>query len=250
MYLKLIACEVAVREFCYAGALSPHILDFEFLTQGHHDTPVKGREEIQKRIDAVPAGKYDAILLGYGLCSNILSGLKTSHTRLVIPRAHDCITFFLGSKERYQEFFDANPGTYYYTSGWLECGRRRASPGSEGVGMMFPAQGGVSPAYDQWVKKYGEEKAKALLEVMREWTASYSRGVLIDFEFTQFLKLREQVRQICGERGWEFQEVQGDLGLLQRLVNGDWRENEVLVVNPGNAVEPAFDGSIVREQSA
>ena len=123
--LKVIACEIAVRELCHIAATSPSIVDFEFLTQGYHDTPAAGRVEIQKRIDAVPKGKFDAIVLGYGLCSNILTGLTTAHTPLIIPRAHDCITFFLGSKERYQEFFDANPGTYYYTSGWLECLRRR-----------------------------------------------------------------------------------------------------------------------------
>ncbi len=93
--------------------------DLEFLTQGYHDIPATGRVEIQKLIDAVPAGKYDAILLGYGLCSNILTGVTCSHTRLVIPRAHDCITFFLGSKERYQRCFGERPGTYYFTSGWL-----------------------------------------------------------------------------------------------------------------------------------
>ena len=125
MFLKLIACEIAVRELYFTAARSPNLIDLEFLTQGHHDTPALGQKEIQKRIDAVAAGKYDAILLSYGLCSNILVGLTSSHTRLVIPRAHDCITLFLGSKERYQQSFTNQPGTYYFTSGWLECARRR-----------------------------------------------------------------------------------------------------------------------------
>ena len=86
---KVIACEIAVREICQVAATSRNILDLEFLPQGYHDTPAKGQVEIQKRIDAVPEGKYDAILLGYGLCSSILTGLRTRHTRLVIPRAHD-----------------------------------------------------------------------------------------------------------------------------------------------------------------
>ena len=148
MLLKLIACEIAVREFCFAAARSINIIDPEFLNQGYHDTPGKGREAVQQRIDAVPEGKYDAIVLGYALCSNILTGLTARHTRLVIPRAHDCITFFLGSKERYQECFEENPGTYYYTSGWLECTRRRCTAGQEGMGMLFPAQGGVGAAYN------------------------------------------------------------------------------------------------------
>ena len=122
-----------------AAARSRNLIDFEFLTQGYHDIPGTGRAEIQKRIDATAAGRYDALLLGYGLCSNILTGLTTAHTQLVIPRAHDCITFFLGSKERYQECFNAKPGTYYYTSGWLECTKRRGDKGPIWGGASLPA---------------------------------------------------------------------------------------------------------------
>jgi len=96
MFLKVIACEIAARELYHTAARSRNLVDLELLTQGHHDTPRTGQVEIQKRIDAVPAGKYDAIVLGYGLCSSILTRLSTAHTTLVIPRAHDCITFFLG----------------------------------------------------------------------------------------------------------------------------------------------------------
>lgn len=250
MLIKLIACEIAVREFCYVTARSKNIVDPEFLTQGYHDTPNSGRQEVQKRIEAVPNGKYDAIVLGYGLCSTILAGLRTPHTKMVLPRAHDCITFFLGSKERYQQCFDANPGTYYYTCGWLECTRRRASQGQEGPGVLFPAQGGISAAYEQWVKKYGEEKAQYLLEVMGEWTAGYTHGTLIDYEFTKSLALRDQVSRICGERGWQFSELEGDLGLFQRMVDGDWRENEVLVLEPGQQVVQTFDGGIIAAAGA
>ena len=171
MFLKVIACEIAFRELCYAAARSTNLIDFEFLTQGYHDIPGTGRTEIQKRIDAVPAGKYEAIVLGYGLCSNILTGLTTAHTPLVIPRAHDCITFFLGSKERYQEFFNAHPGTYYYTAGWLECAKRRGSTGPVWGGAQLPASAnaGLQATYEQWVQKYGEDQAKYLLEEMSRW---------------------------------------------------------------------------------
>jgi hypothetical protein len=245
--IKVIACEIAVREFCHVAAQCRNIVDFEFVTQGHHDTPSAGRVDIQKRIDAVPAEKYDAIVLGYALCSNILVGLTTAHTPLVIPRAHDCITFFLGSKERYQEYFHANPGTYYYSSGWLECIRRRKNDPSASSNMFLPAhsQSGGSAAYEGWVKKYGEEKARYLMEVMGDWTANYNRGALIDFDFTKPLQLEAQVRKICAERGWEFAEIEGDLGLFRRLLDGHWDEHEVLLVRPGEEVIAAFDGRII-----
>ncbi|HYG33178.1 MAG TPA: DUF1638 domain-containing protein [Clostridia bacterium] len=250
MFLKVIACEIAVREIYQIAARSKNLIDLEFLTQGYHDTPAVGQKEIQKRVDAVPAGKYDAIVLGYGLCSNILAGLTTAHTPLVIPRAHDCITFFLGSKERYQSCFSERPGTYYYTSGWLECAKRRGEKGAVWGGMSLPASANLSlkTSYQQWVEKYGEEEAKFLLEEMSRWTDSYTHGSLIDFEFLKHLKLAEQVQQICKEKGWQYDEIQGDLGLLQKTLDGDWAESDFLVVRPGQKVAPSFDEKVIKAE--
>jgi Protein of unknown function (DUF1638) len=234
MFLKVIACEIAFREFCHVAAKSRNLVDLEFLTQRHHDTPERGRIELQQRIDAVPAGKYDAIVLGYGLCSNILTGLNSAHTRLVIPRAHDCITLFLGSKERYQEVFAERPGTYYYTSGWLECAQRRGQAGPIWGGAALPAGANTNlkAAFTQWVEKYGDDQAKYLLAEMSRWSDAYTHGTLISFDFVEHLKLREQVQQICAERGWQFDEIKGHPGLFERLLDGEWDDAAFLVVPP------------------
>lgn len=245
MFLKVIACEIAVREICYAAARSPHLGDLEFLTQGYHDTPTAGRGEIQKRIDAVPAGKYDAILLGYGLCSNILTGLTSPHTRLVIPRAHDCITFFLGSKERYQHCFTERPGTYYFTSGWLECATRRGEKSPFLGGASVPASLSLNANYEAWVAKYGEDQARFLMEEMGRWANSYTHGTLIEFEFLKHLRLEEKVRKICAEKGWDYDQLQGDFSLFERWLNGDWQEADFLVVEPGQKVVPSHDERII-----
>lgn len=250
--LKVIACEIAVREICHVAASAPHLVDLEFLTQGYHDVPAQGRAEIQRRIDAVPAGRYDAILLGYGLCSNILTGLFCPHTPLVIPRAHDCIALFLGSKERYQQLFDTRPGAYYYTSGWLECVRRRGVASLQQGTTFMPAnvKSAADATYAQWVAKYGEEQAQYLREVMGGWTASYDAGVLIDFDFTRQLGLRAQVERICADQGWRYEELAGDVSLFRRWLAGDWDAADFLVVPPGEIVEPSYDAGVVRCASA
>jgi hypothetical protein len=247
MFLKVIACEIAVREFCHVAAHSPNLVDFEFLTQGYHDTPAAGLTEIQRRIDAVPAGKYDAIVLGYGLCSNILTGVKPAHTPLVIPRAHDCITFFLGSKERYQQCVSDRPGTYYYTSGWLECLQRRGEKGSLFGGASLPANASVNlkKNYEEWVRKYGEDQAKYLLGEVSRWADAYTHGTLIDFEFLKSLNFRQQVQRVCTEKSWEYGELPGDLRLFEKLLAGDWNDQDFLVVRPGEKVVPTFDQRII-----
>lgn len=252
MFLKVIACEIAARELQYAAARSKNVIDLELLTQGHHDVPSEGRVAIQQRIDAVPAGKYDAIILGYALCSSILVGLKSAHTRLVIPRAHDCITLFLGSKERYQQCFSERPGTYYFTSGWLECVTRRGNKGQGWSAAAAPANSRVNleATYQQWVKKYGEEQAKYLLEEMSRWAEVYSHGCLIDFDFLKDLQLPERVKQICSDKGWTYDQIPGELTLFEKMLNGPWTESEFLTVNPGQLVVATFDQDIIKATSA
>jgi hypothetical protein len=247
-YFKILACEVALREICHAVAQSPHIVDVEFVPQGLHDRPDKGVAEIQARLNAVPAGKYDAILLGYGLCGNLITGLTSTHTRLVVPRAHDCITFFLGSKERYAQLSGEKPGAYFYTSGWLECVRRRGETMVPGHPAYLPSRAGANPGagYDQWVARYGEAKARELMEVMGELTGNYTHGVLIDFDFARPLRLQEQVQAVCQQRGWQFEQIPGDLGLLRRWVNGEWDPANFLVVEPGRQIQPSYDEGVVK----
>jgi hypothetical protein len=250
MFFKVIACEILFRELCHLAAQTPHLLDLEFLTQGLHDSPRRGRSELQARIDAVPAGKYDAILVGYGLCGNIISGLTTAHTPLVIPRAHDCITFFLGSKERYQRQCQSSPGSYYYTSGWLECLRRRGQSASPMAMQFLPTPAGAPAAPDSvyagWVQKYGAEEADYLRSVMGQWAESYSRGVLIDHDFAKGLRLEDPVQALCRQRGWEFARLDGDLRLLEAWLGGSWDEQRFLVVRPGHAVAPSYDDGVIK----
>ena len=98
MRFKMISCEVFARLVYHAAAKSPHILDIEFTELRSHVNPDKLRGQIQTIIDSTP-DHYDAILLGYGLCGNGTAGLKARSIPLIIPRAHDCCTIFLGSRQ-------------------------------------------------------------------------------------------------------------------------------------------------------
>jgi hypothetical protein len=244
MRLKIIACEVVARELYGCAARALHAADITLLPQGLHDNSDICRGRLQELIDAAGPDRYDAVLLGYGLCNNALAGVRVGPLPMIVPRAHDCITLLLGSKERYAKLFAEFPGTYWYSSGWLECRQKRGD-------RVEPRQNsGLGPLYKGMdfsglVAKYGEENAKYLAEFMSHWEDHYTRGALIEFDFDAALGLRDQVRRICDEKGWEFAAVPGDLRLIQAGLDGRWSDDRFLRLDPGQSVRPCYDENIL-----
>lgn len=238
MRFKLIACEILYRELCLCAAKAPHIVDLEFLQKGLHDCPTEEMvSTIQKHIDAAEKGNYDAILLGYALCNNGTVGLHTARLPLVIPRAHDCITFFLGSRQRYKEFFEKNPGTYFRTTGWSE--RNFIKTDSSIMKRL-----GLDKTYQEYVKKYGEENARYIMETLGEWKKNYKKMVYIEMGLATDLGYDKKAEADAKENGWEFEKIQGDWRLLNAFVNGDWNE-DFLVLKPGQRIIATNDDLIL-----
>ena len=242
MHLKVIACEVMARELFHCAARARNSVDIELCPQGFHDNAEICRGELQRRIDAVDPEQFQAILLGYFLCSNTVVGVGASRLPLVITRGHDCITMLLGSKERYRALFEERPGTYYFSSGWLEY------PERGGKRIPYDERSGLAPqqSYQELVAKYGEDNAKYVAEMLGGWEQQYTHGALIDFEFIDGLPLEARVREICAQRGWEFIRIPGDLTLIQRWLDGDWSDDDFLVLQPGQRIAAAHDERIVR----
>ena len=242
MHLKLIACEVMYREFCHVIASAPHTIDIEFVLKGLHDLGAEPmRERLQEVVDRVPPDTYQAILLGYALCNNGVVGLTARHTPLVIPRAHDCITLFLGSKERYDQYFYDNPGVYFTTSGWIE----RGAVASELASQTVQRRTGMDSSYEELVAKYGEENAQYLWETLCNTLRNYSQYTYIEMGIEPDDRFERQTREDAQRRGWSVEKVAGDMRLFRALVSGDWDEREFLVVPPGCRIVAQVDEHIV-----
>jgi len=243
MRLKLIACEILCREFCWAVAHSPHHVDVEFLPKGLHDIGQIGMNaRLVEVLEAVKAEQYDAILMGYALCSNGLVGLKADNVPLVLPRAHDCITLFLGNKEKYLDYFQSNPGVYFKTSGWIERGEQLEQLGPESI----QSQSGMNQSYAELVEKYGEDNAKFLAEQFADMTHNYSKLTFIEMGIEPDDRFEQETQRQAEERGWEYEKIAGSMELITDLVDGNWDENRFLVVPPGHEIATTFDEKIVK----
>jgi hypothetical protein len=236
MRLKCLSCDALARPVYLCAAQSPHLVDVELFQLGLHNTPANLRQRLQAQIDAVGPG-YDAVVLAYGLCGQSTAGLTARDKPVVIPRAHDCITLFLGSRERYRQEFEQNKGTYWYTLDYIE---RRGDDHTS----LSASDVDVAAVYDEYVAKYGQDNADYLMEVMGAWQQHYQRAAFIDLGLGDNTAVEAQAQADAARRGWRFERVAGDLVLIRRLLNGDW-DADFLVLQPGQTLTMTYDDDIM-----
>ena len=238
--LRMIACEVSQREVRAAVMRSRRVIEVDFLPKGLHDIGAERmRTRVQEALDAKPCGECEAILLWYGLCSNGLCGVRAP-VPIVAPRAHDCITLLLGSRRRFARYFEANPGTYYKSPGWIE---RDTDPNDNPASIT--ARMKLSHEYRELAERYGEDNAGYLAPFIADWFKHYKKLAFINTGVGNVEEYRARAGALAAERKWEFEELQGDPGLLDRMLAGDWNAEEFLVVPPGKTIRPSFGEDII-----
>jgi hypothetical protein len=240
MRLKLLACKVLQRELCSLIPRCNNYIDLTFIRQDLHNTPQLLNKALQDEIDRIDSGDdkhtspepFDAILLGYGLCSNAVTGLKSTRHKLVIPKAHDCITFLLGSREKYDKVFNSNPGTYWYSTGWVENAK-------------LPSKERMDEIRREYTETYGEENAQYLMEMEHSWVKDYNTAGFIVWDGIKTDEASKFTRQCAESLKWDFIAYQGSSAFLSDLLNARWDPKYFLVLEPGNSASQSFDEEVI-----
>ena len=238
--LVALTCEALARSIYALSAQSDNTISIRLFKQGLHNRPKNLRVVLQEQIDAIEPDECEAILLVYGMCGTSTVGLQTQHTPLVIPRAHDCITLYLGSAQRYQEEFERHPGTYWYSLDYME----RLEEGAQ-VALGAAGIEADDAQYEEYVQRYGQETADMLMEEMRRWSSHYSRAAFIDTGLGNNKTFEEVAQRKAEKEGWVFERMQGNQRMLKMLVEGVWSPDEFLVVPPGHAIRQTYRDDLI-----
>jgi hypothetical protein len=206
----VIACATVIEE------MMPHLppdVKYKVLDFGLHVNPDALRNSLQEAIDKASITS-ETIILGYGLCSQAVVGLRANGCTLVVPKVDDCIAIFLGSGDAYRAQARSEPGTYYLTKGWIEVGD---SPFAE---------------YDSLVEQYGQEKARRL---MNRILKNYTRLALINTGQYELERYRDYSRHTARRFGLRYEEIPGSDALVKRMVHGPW-EGDFVIAHPGETI--------------
>lgn len=214
MSVKLIACEVMKEELLAASADNPKVPDFEFVPQGLHSHPEKLNQELQGRLAGTRG--YSRVVLAFGLCGGGARNLRAGDFTLTIPRVHDCVTLLLGSKARFDELRQEEPGTLYLSAGWVK---------------------GEAPVISEFARtaaKYGEKKAISLLK--RIYNA-YRRVLFISTGSGQEAEHIERSLEVARVLDLAHEHAVWDAGFVRRLVSGPWDDVDFINLPPFGVID-------------
>lgn len=246
MLMKLIGCEVFTREICHCVSKTSHIIDIEFTEKGSHDKSDYLRQLIQNKIDACQKSekKYDAVLLCYGLCGNSTLNLVARDIPLIVPRAHDCCTLFLGSKTKFREYFGDRPSTRFSSAGYIERGNSYVKEASDTIKFM-----GLDRSYEEYVQLYGEENAKYIWQTLHPQNHQNNNKndiedvpvIFIEVPENSHLGYAEKCKAEAQANGKKYVQLPGDIRLIKNLVFGEWNDNDFLIVKPQQRIVGVYD---------
>lgn len=232
--IGLLACRVFEDEIALHGAGLPHIVETRFLEIGLHDHPDSLRKALQSEIDRFDeCDGIDAVVLAYALCGRGTAGLRAGRHRLVIPRGHDCITVFMGSKEKFACQQAACPDSYYFTPGWMRANR---TPGPERLAAQRA----------ELSEKFDPDDVEFLLESEKANWAQHGRAVYLDLGTPGADESAAAAGQSAASLGWKFERIPGDPSLLRDLLSGRWDDERFQVIEPGARLDHAPDERIFR----
>ena len=76
---------------------------------------------------------------------------------------------------------------------------------------------------------------------------NYRNAAFVKMPFGDNARYSAMTRESAAYFGWDYHELEGDLGLIGRFLRGDWNEEDFLVLEPGETAVQSVDERILRK---
>ena len=212
--LTIITCEALQPELEQISAADPDI-EIIHLEQHYHNTPDLLPPILQDLIDKVSC-HTEKIVLGYGLCSNAISGIIAPTQGIIVPKCHDCIALFLGGHDIYKKEMNEHPGTFFITPGWINT---KADP----LGFME----------EKCVPRMGREAAEFAAILTLE---HYSHIAFINTGYDDIENARIKAKENAFFFKKKYKELNGTLNYFKKIIYGPYDEEYFFFFKKGEKI--------------
>ena len=210
----LIACLMMEAEVKNALEVTGCDAQVIWMEKGLHDRPEKLRAALQETMDKAEAEiRPDTVLLAYGFCGNAMQGLRAGNYTLVLPRIDDCITLFIGSRERKAQL-EGGVGTMFQTYNWTD-------------------ERTIQAEKERLYERYDEDEAEEIFEMM---FGHYGRIAVLDTHCYDLAPVVEKTKKAAEYLGFDHQVYEGYTDYLKELLTPPWDEKRFIVKEPGEMI--------------
>jgi hypothetical protein len=202
---RLIACNMIHDEVSAAMEKTGTDYPVEWVEEGLHFSVKKLHDRVQQALDA--AAGCDRVLLAFGMCGNMIEGLRVPVRQLIMPNVDDCISFMLYPYKPGKE-----TGVYYLTRGWIHSGKNAWND------------------RERLAVRFGEKKAN---RVVREMLDSYHSMSIIETGAYPPEEIWAESRGIAEGLNLKHGREPGSTEWIQQLLTGPWDNNRFLCFEQG-----------------
>ncbi len=187
----------------------------KYLPQNLHRTPHKLKKILQETINKVDPNS-EKVILGFGLCSNAIVDIIAPQQGLYVPLVHDCIAFYLGSREKYKKLFKKYPGTYYLTKSWI-------SSGKDPLGLVE----------NEYTQRVGKKLAK---ETMEEEIKNYKYISFVNSTHDENSEYLGRAKENAEYFSKEFVNYKGNDDFFKKILFGPYDNKDFIYIKPGEKI--------------
>lgn len=224
----VISCGMLSDEFKRAYQVCNSKCDIVWTKRALHKHPMSLKDTLMSII--AEHQDQDDILLTYGLCGNGTIGIKSEHTRLVIPRFHDCIHQLIQSVDNYTTH---NAELWKIGNSEINVQKQTKAGHLYLTRSWTLDQEAICQQSRAIMKTYGKYQGQ---EILDEMYGDYTDIDVIDTDSYDVPAVLQYAQDAAKMHNLDVNQIKGSTLILEKLLRGEW-DSDFIVLEPGQELK-------------